>query len=137
MSWSQDYSVPSVESLLENLVRKSSFQLLEEELKRQGLKITNCETVILTDDCFQTVEGIRVYLSDGRVFEPKLVRKETADGNWGRDIYEYRLKDESVEIENADLTDTSSLGGFCGVQDCGNCGGCEQDLESDCDNDGG
>lgn len=117
MSWDQSYSIPSMVQLLIALTHKHPQELLERELLNHGLTITKTEMVILDDGQFRTVTGERIYLSDGRIFEPKLVRRETADGNWGNDVYEYRLQDEQVEVEYVDRSvpyeDSSVVGGNC------------------------
>jgi hypothetical protein len=125
MSWDQSYSVPTVNELLEQLTCKTSLKLLKDELERQGLQIVKSEEVVLDDGFYQTVTGLKITLSDGRVFVPKLVKKETANGNWGCDIYEYRLQDEEVNVEHVDSSDT------CEHTDCG-CGGCGCDDEVGC-----
>ena len=125
MSFDQMYNVPSVESLLETLTGKSARQVLETELNAQGLKIEKIELEPI-DGFYGDIDAEVVYLSDGRVFEPKLVRRETADGNWGNDVYEYRLKGEQVKIAHVDLSipyenpNVGSIGTWEGNCDCDN-----------------
>lgn len=137
MGWDQSFSVPSVESLLETLTGFSAFEVLEEELKCQGILINKTEEVLLDSDMCGDVKGLRVFLSDGRVFEPKLVRRETAFGNSGNDVYEYKLKDEEVKVENVDLTDMGEDNGIglC-TTDCGCIDHPLDDLELESENGG-
>jgi hypothetical protein len=111
MSWNQDYSVPSAESLLESLVGKSSLQLLQEEALRQGIQIMSSEEILLDSGMYEDVKGIKITLSDGRVFVPKLVEKFTADGNYGNDIYEYVLEGYTPTVKHVDgsYTDDATL----------------------------
>lgn len=155
MSWSQDYSVPSVESLLEHFTLKTSLDLLREELKRQGITITDLTEVLLDDGFYQEVKGIKVALSDDRVFVPKLVEKFTADRNYGCDTYKYVLESETPEVKYTDgsyvdeslsgdippeygLTDEADpasdgvLEGEVTVRNpCGNCNACGQGFGCD------
>jgi hypothetical protein len=129
MSWEQSYSVPSFESLLERLTGKTATELLEKELINHGLTITKTEKIVLEDeDLYGSVDGLRVYLSDGRVFEPKLVRRETADGNWGQDVYEYKLQNEEVLVEDVDLSQPYE-GYGSGSCSCDHTCGCEPENE--------
>ena len=117
MSWDQDYSVPSyldllvkltgknLEELLMRLTSKNPEKLLEQELEKQGLKVVNTEEVVLDNGYFQVVHGLKVTLSDGRVFVPKLVQRHTANGNYGCDYYEYVLENENPEIRHTDADD--------------------------------
>ena len=97
MSWDQDYSIPSVETILEKLTGNTGLTLLIWELKNQGIEIT-MEEVVLDDGFYGPVKGTKVTLSDGRVFIPKLVEKFNENGNHGVDIYEYRLEGETPEV---------------------------------------
>lgn len=98
MSWSQEYDVESVETLLERLTGKTAYQLLEHEAYMQGFRIVQLEDVFLNRD----VQGKLVYLGDGRVFVPKLVEKFTSDGNYGRDSFRYVLEGEAPEVKYVD-----------------------------------
>lgn len=137
MSWSQDYSVPSVETLFEQLTGKSARQLLHEELERQGKFVKKFEEVILDDGIYDTIKGTKVTLTDGRVFVPKLVERFSENGNYGLDVYQYFLEEENPQVsytgmdhaeEGADQTVVS-------VPDCGNCDGCEQGFGCEYPND--
>jgi hypothetical protein len=123
MSWEQSYNVPSVESLLEKLTGFDSRQLLESKLACQGILIKSEEDVVLDDGMYQTVIGRKVTLSDGRVFVPKLVKSETANGNWGCDTYEYVLENETPKVEYVDHDEEildSNPDNCCGdLNDCG------------------
>lgn len=99
MSWDQNYSVPSVNELLEQLTKKTSLELLQEEAKKQGIEILKLESIVLDDGMYEEVTGYKITLSDGRVFVPKLVKQETANGNWGCDTYEYMLENETPKVE--------------------------------------
>lgn len=128
MSWDQSYSVPSPEDLLLQLTGKNLRELLEVELSKQGIRVVQMEDILLDDSLYGEIKGKKVFLSDGRIFEPKLVRQEKADGNWGNDIYEYRLQNEEVKVENVDLTEQHEddyYGG--GVGNCGLDCGCENE----------
>jgi hypothetical protein len=117
MSWDQSYSVPSVESLLEKLTGFDSRQLLESELTCQGILIKSEEQITLDDGMYQTVTGRKITLSDGRVFVPKLVKKETANGNWGCDTYEYVLENETPKVEHIYHEEIDTID--CSGNDCG------------------
>jgi hypothetical protein len=104
MSWDQNYSVPSVESLLEKLTGRMSINLLQDELLlKQGVGIVNYEEITLDDGMYEDVKGIKITLSDGRVFVPKLVEKFTSDGNYGNDIYEYCLEGETPKVAHVSV----------------------------------
>jgi len=109
MSWDQDYAVASYGELLSQLTKKNEVELLEAELERQGLKVVSTERVLLTEGMYEDVYGFRVTLSDGRVFIPKLVERFTSDGNYGRDLYQWRLESETPEVkyinEDSDYND--------------------------------
>jgi hypothetical protein len=138
MSWDQDYSVPSVEDLLEKLTGFTGLELLEEELKCQGVLITKEETIVLDDgDFFGPVMGTKITLSDGRVFVPKLVERFTENGNHGIDTYEYVLESETPVVQHTsndidkegkqDYIETTEDPSFnCGG--CDKCNGCEYGL---------
>jgi hypothetical protein len=119
MSWTQTVTSPSLVDLLVQITGQDIRVLLEIALNAQGIKIEKVEEFALDSDAYGVTVAQRIFLSDGGVFEPKLVRQETADGNWGNDIYEYRLKDEQVEVEQVDVSDLSDNG----EDDC-NCSGC-------------
>lgn len=122
MSWSQDYSVPSVIELLVKLTGKNIEELLKQELEKQGITIVKQEDIVVTEGMYDDIHGTKVTLSDGRVFVPKLVESRTADGNWGCDTYEYVLEDENPKVDyiNDDDTEQPLIGG-CGDEGCG-CG---------------
>lgn len=109
MSWDQDYSVPSVESLLEKLTGFNSLELLKEELTCQGLLIKSEEEVLLDEGMYVEVKGTKITLSDGRVFVPKLVKQYTADGNYGCDTYRYVLESETPTVLHIDAEDLECL----------------------------
>ena len=117
MSWSQDYSVPGVMSLLIELTGKHPEELLLAELAKQGITIVKREQVVLSEGMYDDVVGEKVTLSDGRVFIPKLVEQFTADGNYGLDTYQYFPEDETPNVSHTSedhpleygLTDESEL----------------------------
>lgn len=98
MSWSQDYSVPSFIDLLIQLTGKHPEELLEAELNKLGLYVTERKEITLDDGMYEEVKGLQVRLSDGRVFLPKLTQRFTADGNYGLDTYEYFPEDETPNV---------------------------------------
>jgi hypothetical protein len=118
MSWNQTVTSPSLIDLLVQITGQDIRTMLEVALNAQGLKIEKIEDIELGNGAYGMTLGQRVTLSDGRVFEPKLVHSETADGNWGNDIYEYRLKDEEVKVEHIDLSQPENDLGIC-TSDCG------------------
>ena|SRR5665213_1103825 len=117
MSWDQEYSVPSLINLLEQLTGKTSEQLLLAELNSSGVSIVNREEVLLSDGFMFDVMGIKVTLSDGRVFVPKLVEQFNENGNHGVDVYEYHLQDHIPDVryvgvdtsESPDYTATTEV----------------------------
>jgi len=107
MSWSQDYSVPSLESLLEQLTKKKTIDLLSDELTRQGAGIKQLDNVVLDDnDTYGPIHGTKVTLTDGRVFIPKLKDRLEENDNHGLDVYEYFLENETPTVTriNADTS---------------------------------
>ena len=100
MSYDQSYDVPSFQELLEKLAGISGTQLLIDHLEGRGIKITNLEDVILTEGMYECVKGVKVRLSDGRVFVPKLVEQYTQDGNYGRDTYAWFLVGDTPEVKH-------------------------------------
>lgn len=133
MSWSQDYSVPSYQELLLKLTEKTPESLteyLEADLRdRLGISIANTESILVTEGYFEDVRGLRVTLSDGRVFVPKLVETYTEHGNYGRDTYDWVLEGETPEVKHVDgdleyaeeVENEQELYGGCGDEGCG-CG---------------
>jgi len=123
MSWDQNYNVPHIENLLEWLIGESTLDILKKELYNcQGAYIVKEEQITLDDGFYQTVTGYKITLSDGRVFVPKLVKSETANGNWGRDTYEYMLESETPKVEYISHDDVldSDPDNCCGnLNDCG------------------
>jgi hypothetical protein len=109
MSWSQDYSVPSVETLFEQLTGKTARQLLHEELERQGKFVKTFEEVVLDDGLYDTIKGTRVTLTDGRIFVPKLIERFCENGNYGLDVYQYFLEEENPQISYTGM-DTAEEG---------------------------
>ena len=107
MSWDQQYAVPRVENLLEELTGLSSYALLKKELAAQGILIVKEEEVVLDSGMYEEVKGTKLTLSDGRVFIPKLIEKYTSDGNYGLDVYKYVLESETPAVEHIDA-DTSN-----------------------------
>jgi hypothetical protein len=99
MSWDQSYSVPSVESLLEKLTGKTSVELLLLELNHSGVSVVKQEEILLDEGMYEDVKGTKITLSDGRVFVPKLVERFTSDGNYGLDVYEYALENETPKVK--------------------------------------
>jgi|SRR5665213_260126 len=113
MSWDQEYSVPSLINLLEQLTGKTSEQLLLAELNSSGVSIVNREEVLLSDGFMFDVMGTKVTLSDGRVFVPKLVEQFNENGNHGVDVYEYHLQDHIPDVHYIGI-DTSETPDFIG-----------------------
>lgn len=112
MSYDQEYSIPSVQDLLEQLAKKSAVNLLEQHLKdTQGLSIVSMEEVEIVEGFIQDVIAHKVTLSDGRVFIPKLVQTFTENGNHGVDVYEYCSEDETPEVRYVGI-DTSETPDF-------------------------
>lgn len=107
MSWDQEYSVPSIENLFEQLTKQKGLTLLEKELNNQGIRVIDIDEITLDDGMYQTVKGLKVRLSDGRVFVPKLVEKFEENGNHGIDIYEYVLENETPEVKYVDADTTN------------------------------
>jgi hypothetical protein len=107
MGWDQDYCVPSYMELLIKLTGKRPEELLESYLLTQHLSVVKKEDVVLDEGFFHDIIGIKVTLSDGRVFVPKLKERFTENGNHGIDTYEYCLENEDPEVIqiNADTTD--------------------------------
>lgn len=100
MSWDQDYNVESIDSFLSGLAGKSCFQLIKEELERQGITIMSAKTIVLTTELYiGDIMGAEITLSDGRVFRHKLVKRYTSNGNYGCDTYKLLPKDAEVKIE--------------------------------------
>lgn len=97
MSWDQDYNVPSVEDLFEQLTGKTASQLLHAELERQGIFVRDLKDIVL-DEGFETIIGTKVTLTDGRVFVPKLVERFSENGNHGIDSYQYFTEDVTPNI---------------------------------------
>ncbi len=128
MSWDQDYIVPSIDDLLEQLTGKRTYQLLEQELNRQGIKIVHVEEVLLDDGFMQDVIGYKVELSDGRVFVPKLVERFSENGNHGIDSYQYFTEDETPNVSHTGLdhaaegADETVVAGFETTEDDDGCG---------------
>jgi len=118
MSWSQDYHVPSILDLFEQLTGKTAQQLLHEELERQGTFVKTFDDVVLDDGLYEEIHGTKVTLTDGRVFIPKLIERFTENGNYGLDTYQYFLEEENPQIsytgtdyaeEDADQTVISDI----------------------------
>lgn len=99
MGWTQDYSVESLQELLEKLTGKTAESSLTEELERQGLTVVKLEQFVLEDDMYQgEIKGLRVELSDGRVFVHKMTKTIQADGNYGCDTYDFVPESETPKI---------------------------------------
>lgn len=126
MSWSQDYSVPSYIELLISLTGKRPEELLEAELAKQGLTIVNRECILLDEGMFSDIFGDRVTLSDGRIFEPKLIERLTENGNYGLDTYQYFPADEKPNVSYTGMDYAEEGADRTVVLGCGNCDGCEQ-----------
>ena len=121
MSWDQEYSIPSVQDLLEQLAKKTAVQLLEQHLKdTQGLSIVSMEEVEIADGFIQDVIAQKVTLSDGRVFVPKLVQTFTENGNHGVDIFQYVLEGETPTVEVINEAEQ--------ICDCDHCATDEEDY---------
>lgn len=100
MGWTQDYSIESLQELLEKLTGKTAESSLTEVLESQGLKIVKMEQFVLEDDMYVgEIKGLRIELSDGRVFVHKLTRVVQADGNYGCDTYDLVLESETPKVE--------------------------------------
>jgi hypothetical protein len=102
MSWDQNYDIPTYDMLIERLTGKTSTRLLEEELERQGLIVKEVEQVLLAEGYVQDAGGLKVTFSDGRVYIPKLIERHTADGNWGKDVYDWCLIGDEPEVMDID-----------------------------------
>lgn len=98
MSWSQDYNVPGLMSLLIDLTHKHPEELLLAELAKQGITVINREKVLLDEGLYQEIYGEKITLSDGRVFVPKLIERFTENGNYGLDTYQYFLEEENPQV---------------------------------------
>lgn len=102
MSWDQEYSIPSYTDLLLKLTEKdhSAFvEMLQADLRdRLGITVVKTETILLADGMFQDVMGLKVTLSDGRIFAQKLTERHIANGNWGNDIYDWCLISNKPEV---------------------------------------
>ena len=113
MSWSQDYLVPSYLDLLLQLTEKSRhdfIEYLEADLRnRLGVSVLKQEEVLLDEGYIQDVKGLRVTLSDGRVFVPKLIERFTENGNYGVDTYQY-FPEEETPIVSHTGADTAESG---------------------------
>lgn len=107
MSWDQDYLVPSYLDLLLQLTGKSRIDFikyLETDLhNRLGLEVESQEEVVLAEGMFDNVKGVKVTLTDGRVFIPKLVESFTENGNHGIDTYQYFLEDETPNVSHTNV----------------------------------
>jgi len=100
MSWEQNYVVPSVVSLMEKLVGKTSLELLDQEFNKSKVKILSITKIKLQeDDMTGDVYGYKVKLSNGKVYVPKLVKQYTANGNYGCDYYEWKEIKEKVKVK--------------------------------------
>lgn len=106
MSWSQDYSVQSYLELLVKLTGVHPEEVLEDRLAKDNIHVISKEEIVLDDGMFDDVIGIKVTLSDGRVFVPKLTEQVTEDGNYGLDVYEYHLEGETPDVKRIGV-DTS------------------------------
>lgn len=138
MSWSQDYSVPGLMSLLIDLTGKHPEEMLEADLRdRLGIEIVKRERVILDEGMYQEVAGDRITLSDGRVFVPKLVERFSENGNYGCDTYQYFLEGQTptVSYTGMDRAEPGTDQTVVTVPDCGNCDGCEQGFGCEYPND--
>ena len=100
MSFSQSYSIPTVQKLLEKLTGINAVDLLKDYAEKKGIIVENLEEDWSLDesDLFDVL-GAKVTLKDGRVFIPKKVKSECWDGNTGLDTYEWKLIDEEVGVE--------------------------------------
>jgi|SRR6185295_11133668 len=103
MSWSQDYQVPSYLELLISLTGKHPEELLEAELAKQGITVVKKEQILLDEGMFSDIFGDKVTLSDGRVFEPKLVERLCENGNYGLDTYQYFLEGETPNVSHTSV----------------------------------
>jgi hypothetical protein len=92
--------VPSLENLLSQLAGVNSITLLTKYLADKGISVVKTETIILDEDAYNgDVHGLKVYLSDGRVYMHKKVSSYTERGNFGCDSYEFRLEGEEVKVQ--------------------------------------
>jgi hypothetical protein len=100
MSWDQEYHVQSYLELLIKLTGKHPEELLEKcLLDGPHPYVASKEEVVLDDGFYGPIKGIKVTLSDGTVWIPKLTQKFEENGNHGIDIYEYVLEQENPQIQ--------------------------------------
>jgi hypothetical protein len=112
MSWTQEYSVPSLLDLACKLHGASLEQIVREFCASHGTPIIGTAPVILHDDPFTgPVTGLVVTLANGQAYCPVLTRRVTADGNYGRDEYEWATLDDPApavqEIDESSPGDTT------------------------------
>jgi len=100
MSFSMNHSVESEESLLQRLTGKTPKELLLKELEAQGITVVKTEEVTLDfDDMYWgDTKANKLFLSDGRVFVPKLTERFQSRGNYQMDTYEYVLSTDTPEV---------------------------------------
>jgi len=105
MSFTQDYKIPTLIELYEEMLGESAEAILRERLEMRGIHISDIKTVEIDKDLYRPVKGFLVTLADHTRYIPKLVRTETSGGNWAVDIYEWWNYDESprVEVINRDM----------------------------------
>ena len=116
MSFNQEYSIPSIQELLEQLAKKTAVQLLEQHLKdTQGLSIVSMEEVEIADGFMSDVIGQKVTLSDGRVFVPKHVQTFIENDNHGVDVFQYVLENENPTVKHINLNSSLST---CSCAEC-------------------
>lgn len=108
MSYTQDHHVPNLADLYQTLTGEqlNMEQIFKDKLREKGFVIESEKEVMLYDGdiCCDDVYGKEVIVReiDNRGFEtgrkiyvPKLIRKVTANGNYGLDVYEWKEKDDT------------------------------------------
>jgi len=96
MGWDQSYSVEGVDSLRLRLSDIDVKELIQKALDEKGIKVVSEEEFWI--DEFYDQKGKKIVLSDGRVFEHKLVRSDRWDDE-GQDYYELRPQQEEVHTK--------------------------------------
>lgn len=109
MGWTQDFEIPGLASLYEQLTgeKLDIDQLIKDKFRSKGLAVQD-EKLVLLDDGDMLAEAVcgkeyTIKTLDCNGFEvkrstytPKLVKRITEDGNHGIDVYEYKEKNEIV-----------------------------------------
>lgn len=97
MGYSQSYSRTDEIALLAKITGLCVMDYLKNELRKKGLSIVKRETLMLDDDPYNSFQGERITLSDGRIIEHKLERTMRSDDS-GHDHYGWYFSDEKPEV---------------------------------------